>query len=367
VEESKISPNTVRTRCPTLVFRLGDNKQVLVDRSPDCEYKSVEEEIKDIRPFWKASLESRYKQSWLPSDDKPLKDLRGFTRGKKSFSNYVTQDDSPPADLKLYPPPSDGSKYCRKIRIIPTRQQKKVFQQCFGATRFMWNRALNYANEHPEVSKNFYTLAKAVVLTREHLGLPENAHLRWLKDVHYYTRRQIVSQLCSNFEANFTNIDNGLITHFQMRYKTKKNPNQMFFVAPTALKPAKLRLFTKTCKDPFKVLKKKDRLWLKQQKKVQTVIKREKDRYYLCFPADRPPKALITTYKKVALDPGVRTFQTFYSDEGIAGKIGHSVCEHLIVLGEREDQLKSILARRKMTRRTMRNLRRSVPFPAPCG
>jgi hypothetical protein len=33
VEESKISPNTVRTRCPTLVFSLGDNKEVLVDRS----------------------------------------------------------------------------------------------------------------------------------------------------------------------------------------------------------------------------------------------------------------------------------------------------------------------------------------------
>ena len=52
----------------------------------------------------------------------------------------------------------------------------------------------------------------------------------------------------------------------------------------------------------------------------------------------------------MALDPGVRTFQTFYSEENIAGKIGDNICDRLMDIGEKEDIIKSLVVNSKRTR-----------------
>ena len=86
------------------------------------------------------------------------------------------------------------------------------------------------------------------------------------------------------------------------------------------------------------------------------IIRREKTRYFMCLPMKRRITHVNQPYNKVALDPGIRTFQTFYSDE-IAGKIGDSQCEQLIDIALQEDKLQSILASKSLKHRTKYNLK----------
>ena len=63
------------------------------------------------------------------------------------------------------------------------------------------------------------------------------------------------------------------------------------------------------------------------------------------------------SFNIVSLDPGVRTFQTLYSPNGIVGKIGDNFCnDRLIGIAKRIDELDSIASNSEWkTRRNIRN------------
>ena len=251
-------------------------------------------------------------------------------------------------------------KYCRKIRIYPTTTQKKLFETCFRATRYMWNNALEYIQKNPTTKLDHLSLRNNTMLSNEQLDLEGYKHQRWLTDVPYDTRDLVLKQLASNFRTNFTLLRNGNIKHFEMKFKTRKNPYQIFFVKKTALDLGSQQIFKRKLKNEVFRVRAKMKKWINQNPLVEcdSIIRRELNRYYICLPKkltkDRPTH--IPIYTKVALDPGVRTFQTFYSDQGIAGKLGHSICETLIDLGVKEDKLKRILSttRKKRTRYNLR-------------
>jgi putative transposase len=89
------------------------------------------------------------------------------------------------------------------------------------------------------------------------------------------------------------------------------------------------------------------------------IVKTRPNHWYFCFPrVKEPPVFDNPVYKSVFLDPGVRTFKTFYSPDGICGKIGNQdFADGLKALANRHDKLWSISDNPETSLKTKKALR----------
>lgn len=226
--------------------------------------------------------------------------------------------------------------YCRKVRFYPTTKHKLLLEKCFGATRFLINQAIeNIKNGNIKNVTDSYGI-------RNYLGY-QNKNLSdkmsWLKEIPFDTRDGAIRQLCSNFKTALTQLQNGTITSYNMKFKSCKNPKQICFVNKKALNVKNKTLFVRSIKEQIKFNENIDDFNF-----GTLTIVREKNRYYMCFPLKKETSNVQTEFKSVALDPGVRTFQTFYSEEGVVGKLGDGASLHIKKLYIKEDKLKSVVA-----------------------
>ena len=107
-----------------------------------------------------------------------------------------------------------------------------------------------------------------------------------------------------------------------MNYLSKKNNNQYFFVDKRTLSKD-LYLFKRKTKNKLKMRNKVKKWWNKNINKIDhncTIVK-QKNKYYLCLSLDKKIKNIEPKESYVSLDPGVRTFQTFYGEKTY-GEIG---------------------------------------------
>jgi putative transposase len=185
---------------------------------------------------------------------------------------------------------------------------------------------------------------------------------KWLKEVPYDTRQLMIKEFIGAFKAILTNYKNGNINHFKMNFKSKKSLTQTFNINKNALKiiDGQLELFKRRKIGSLRV-RNKMKKWIKKNlKKIDCdckIIKYRPSEYYLLLPIKKKVSKTIALQKVVSLDPGVRTFQTFYSSDGLAGKLGDNFAYTKIAsLNERIDKLNSIKSnKRGQTKRNISN------------
>lgn len=360
-------PKQQNLKLSTLVFPVPNKKKIYKDKShsfnlntqpTNLSSTSVQEltlEEKVSKGYWKECLKEPSKKLWLPkkidSQDLDFHYLNGFSNNmeQRSFviqNPKVMKNKNSPMILWLSSRSSpqdtmveENTTYkTKKVRFYPTRNQKLLFEQCFGATRYLWNKAIKYINSSTNKNYSFIDLRNACMDNDSNLSIQE----QWLKQIPYDTRQLVFKQFTSNLKTNFSLLRSGKITHFKMNFKSKKNPYQMFFVDKRALKPLTLRIFKRRSKEPFKLRKCQLKKWV-DSISSNVIIKREKNRYYMCIPIPCKKTKIKKPHNAVYIDPGVRTFLTFYSEEGIAGKLGDQTIKYLYSIGKKEDKLKSII------------------------
>lgn len=202
----------------------------------------------------------------------------------------------------------------------------------------------------------------------------------WLQSIPYDTRDAAIQLMASNAKTGFTLLKKGLIKRFQMNFQSKKRNNEIFIINRKAI-DKKFNIFKKKFDKQHSKLKltKKSKKWIKkhlfafetEEKKLDkylahnAVITRNKaGEYYIVL----PHKKINTNNKKssenivssseasssnaildvksekdiklVALDPGVRTFQTYYS-EFEHGKLGNNIQVKLGKYNKKIDNLTS--------------------------
>jgi putative transposase len=195
--------------------------------------------------------------------------------------------------------------------------------------------------------------------------IQEGDPLFWQKDVPYDTRDLAIKDALIGIKGCLTKLRNGQIDHFEMKYRTKKYGCQSFKVNPAALLDTSVIFKHRLGNRKLRVRKKDLKEYLNDGNIAEqefTILKTNKsNKWYICLP--RKPKDLpviqTPAYKLAFLDPGVRTFQTFYSPEGICGKIGSpEFSQKLATLAARHDKLMGVAqsTENKVSSKTKRHL-----------
>jgi putative transposase len=181
----------------------------------------------------------------------------------------------------------------------------------------------------------------------------------WQKEIPYDTRQYAIDQLLWVYSSNFALIKNRDNKDFNVSFKSKKATSEIFHIRKESINFEKMRIFSKRSKTHFR-LRNRDLKSLKEQTSgIVTCLKTKPGYWYLCIPRVKKEPTIIESapYKSVFLDPGVRTFQTFYSPDGICGKIGDEYSSKFIKpITEKIDSYESIRSKSKNWR-TKRNLR----------
>jgi putative transposase len=240
----------------------------------------------------------------------------------------------------------------RKVRIYPNKEQKSLFNKCFGAHRYFYNKAIEQTKLNEEIedkkdrnyANSFISIRNKVVINDAELN-EEDQNL-WMKEIPYDTRQLAVKVMISAKKAALSNLRNGNIKKFNMRYISKKTSNNIFYIDKNALKNGKI--FQRRLKENSFIKSKKDKKIIEKSEGDFSIIQEKDGRYYINVVIHSTEQILKKKRNICALDPGVRTFQTLYSQKSI-GEFGFNTSKILYNLYRREDKLKSIIASKKLS------------------
>ena len=313
---------------------------------------------------------------------------------------FLQQDTTEEGDINL----------TRKIRIYPNENQKRFFNKCFGTTRYIYNKVVELVNkkykeaiekateqsnlgcvfknkkeeqcckEIMEDTKYFCKVHKKSKLKYDFkLSLPylrkevltNNKDITedfiWLKEVPYDTRQLVIKDFIGAYKSALTNIRNGNIKCFNLNYKSKKDNTSIFHINKKAI-DTKLNIFKRLKIGRLRTTKKMKKWISKNIKDIECdckIIKQQAGRYYLLLTQKKHLNGLQEKYRinplchSVSLDPGERTFQTFYSPDGIAGKLGDNFANKKIKpLNKKIDKLTGI--KTKVTGKTRYNIKKRI-------
>ena len=301
--------------------------------------------------------------------------------------------------------------YTRKIRIYPTTEQVVLFNKCIGANRFFYNKANAFIKEsysqaletrleelqslthcgHCSKSRKTQKLVycRKNKLENSHfcekhkdtkLGVDMKYFKRevirdaiitpddqldeeniWQKDVPYDTRQFAIDQCMAAYKSCFALKQNGHIQSFDVSFKTKKGVNHIFQINKNAIDFETLQVCKRRTKTSFRVRKRDLELIREGTDCNVTILKTKPNKWYMCLPrVKEPPIYEQAAYKSAFLDPGVRSFATFYSPDGVCGKLGDQFADKFILpLMEKIDKFESLRAKSESIR-TRNNIRRRL-------
>lgn len=357
---------------------------------------------RDFKPFWNEYSKVQSKKLWLPiKTDLQDLDLNLFSSSaqnlkQKSLSLILNQKKNLSKTLlKTSCLSSQFShqdimdnvdiKYCRKIRIYPNYEQLILFGKCLGTSRYIYNKGVEYINnnyketqdkynknsllgciymiknkqcckkletkyfchKHKD-SKLKYNTPTLLSVIRDKV-MPNDTDLtddiKWQSEIPYDTRQLILKSLIGNIKSCLTNLKNGNIDHFDLKFKKKKQPCHVFFINKKAIKS--LKIFKTRLKNSKIRVRKKYKNYYNYIPENDCIIKKEYNKYYLLIPKERKTTYKNPEYETISLDPGVRTFQTYYTPNGFCGKIGNNLTNRLYKLFEKTDLFNSLTTKTK--------------------
>ncbi len=211
----------------------------------------------------------------------------------------------------------------KKILIYLNAEQRLLVRKWFGVSRYVFNKTVELLRDG-EVKANWFAVRPVIMDT-----LPE-----WCKEVPYQIKNKAVKDACTAVrEAKKKYKKTGQIQW--VKFRSRKDLIQSCYIPKSAIS-AKGIYHTKLGKLAY------------SQKPPDHVcdsrLMSNNGNYYLCAAHKVAKSPAENQGRVVALDPGVRTFVTFFSETSI-GKIGHSDFSRIQRLCQHLDNLKSKISK----------------------
>lgn len=200
---------------------------------------------------------------------------------------------------------------CEKVKVKPTRKQRKILKSWFPIYRKVYNQTVELIKSGEK--KNHRHLRG---LLKQQRSKRFQRQITTSK-VQIHILDNAINDVIKAYKTCFSNLRNRNITHFRVRAKkpsvmkeTITIPSETFSKRKNAFAITSLGTI-KTSK-PIIGTKRDSRLtWDKRTRK-----------FTLYIPKDKKVERVTNRSEICSLDPGVRTFQTMYSADGVA-KIGN--------------------------------------------
>jgi len=307
---------------------------------------------KVLKPFWTKQCEDISQKLWLPIETDSVDSRSNFWSGSSSdvesnswFSMKKKINPATKNSQTIFSPSymfipaetweEEGIR-TRKIRMYPTPSQKQTIKQWMGTRRFVYNKVLEKIKSKEEEKINFYDLRDKYVtekiyekpkkkkinkkvkkkteekVKKKKKFIGKNPNIEeWQYDIPKDIRASAIKDLVSNYKSAFSALKNGEINHFSMRYASKKD-SPSISIPKTAIK----------VKDDGVFIYKS---FLKEKIKIKETISSVIDcdcrlyvknsEWFLCIPITTKIEQINNRHEWCSLDPGVRSFQTIYSEE----------------------------------------------------
>jgi putative transposase len=231
----------------------------------------------------------------------------------------------------------------RKIRIYPDKEQKAMLRKWFAASRYAYNQAVAYLKQPDTVAS--WKAIKTPILH----DMPD-----WTKEVPYQIKSVAIRDACqavSNAKKKFKQTG-----EFQeVNFRSRRQPRQTIYIPKSAI-TSKGVYYTK-----LGTLRLAEQL---PEAPRDSRLTYENGQYHLVVTFDEKRDTHPLSGRVVALDPGVRTFLTFFSEESF-GWLGHHSIGRIQRLCQNLDDLlgraaKAIRPKRRNMRRAANKIRRRI-------
>lgn len=314
---------------------------------------------KVCKPFWNLQCQENSKKLWLPIEtdlrDSHLNSSSSSWKEIKSNSWFSIEKKEKAKKLNSQKTLCQSSTFIpaekwvkedirsRKIRIYPTAAQRNQLRQWIGTSRYVYNRCLEDIKTNNE-NINFYSLRNKFVIAKNN-ELVSEWECQTPKDV----RAGAIQDLVTNYKSAFSNLKRGNIKRFSMDYKSRK---RMFSlrIPKTAVKLNSSHItIYKRYLGLVKLSRDRSLSQLKIEKDIRLFIRRGK--WYISVPYVKQSHTEKKKKKKkrCALDPGVISFQTSFSENEIYKFNG---IDKIKKQNQRIDKTRSLLAEAKGRKKT---------------
>ena len=230
----------------------------------------------------------------------------------------------------------------RKIRIYPTQQQKILFKQWFGVSRKFYNETLTTYKNGSE--KTWDKVYKDIA--------EQNKEHDYIKSVPYQIKKIAVRDYNKALFINKIKAKR-LGKPFEMKFRSKKNPKQSCYIPKSAISSSGI-YHTIAGK-----LKMKERAWFENEDIIDCRLVLEFGKWFIVIPKEIKTSPIENQEGVVAIDPGVRTFATYFSTEGYFGKLGKEAFDRILKLNLKIDKLLGKISTEK-DKNKKSNLKRSI-------